>query len=89
MITLLKFLKRWHVKENFSTFEKMLLSELMEEFGVRIKDERTEERKEETWVMLAERFMAQLALRRRTESLLEKLKGKSKKGCGRREEGDV
>ena len=45
---------------NFSTFEKMLLSELMEDFGIIIEDKKTDsvtlEKKEETWVMLAERF---------------------------------
>ena len=45
---------------NFSTFEKMLLSELMEEFGVIIENKRTDsvtlDKKEETWVMLAGRF---------------------------------
>ncbi|CAL8311154.1 unnamed protein product [Gadus morhua 'NCC'] len=38
----------------------MLLSELMEDFGIIIEDKRTDSvtlnKKEETWVMLAERF---------------------------------
>ena len=44
--------------KTLSTFEKMLLSELMD-FGVIIEDKRTDsvtlDKKEETWVMLAER----------------------------------
>ena len=84
---------------NFSTFEKMLM--WMEEFAVIIEDKRTDtmeetkrrRKKEETWVMLAERFNGSTGIKETgqvaTESLLEKLKGKGKKGCGRREEGDV
>ena len=43
--------------------------------------------------MLAGRFNGSTGIKETgqvtTESLLEKLKGKGKKGCGRREEGDV
>ena len=52
---------------NFSTFEKMLLTELMEEFGVTIEDMRTDsstlEKKERNWVQLAERFNGSIRIK--------------------------
>ena len=44
---------------NFSTFEKMLVAELMEEFGITIEDKRTDGstlEKKKSWVRLADRF---------------------------------
>ena len=45
---------------NFSTFEKNLLIELMEEFGAVIENKKTDsattEKKEQAWLELAEKF---------------------------------
>ena len=73
---------------NFSTFEKMLLTELMEEFGVTIEDMRTDsstlEKKERNWVQLAERFNGSTGIketrdRAQLKAYWKNLKAKAKK----------
>ena len=73
---------------NFSTFEKMLLTELMEEFGVTIEDMRTDsstlEKKERNWVQLAERFNGSTGIKETRDRVQLKacwknLKAKAKK----------
>src|SRR4029434_2571660 len=76
---------------NISTFEKMLLTELMEEFGVTIEDMRTDsstlQKKDRNWVQLAERFNGSIRLketrdRAQLKACWKNLKAKAKKRCG-------
>ena len=73
---------------NFSTFEKMLVTELMEEFGVTIEDKRTDnstlEKKERSWVQLADRFNGSTGIketrdRAQLKACWKNLKAKAKK----------
>ena len=73
---------------NFSTFEKMLVAELMEEFGITIEDKRTDsstlEKKEKSWVRLADRFNGSTGIkeprdRAQLKACWKKLKAKAKK----------
>lgn len=81
---------------NFSTFEKMLLTEVMEEFEAIIEDKRTDsstlEKKEGNWVRLAERFNGSTGIketrdRSQLKACWKNLKAKAKKDAAEERRG--